>query len=959
MVDEVEKAALPPGQVPDPFSKPIDENSNIVGQIMTTPGPQPTWDPSKNGGGPDLSVNSLTFKEIGNSGLRMFAGWVKEDPLLELQGRQGAQKYREMGDNSPVIGAILYAIQSTMRKVEWRVVANEDQETGPAQENADFLESCMHDMSEPWENLVVENISSLQYGYAVHEIVYKRRMGRNPKPIPNPNNPYKPYQPAGSDYDDGKIGWRRMPIRGQDTILSWFTDATGQVTGVRQLPWTGIFRDIPIEKMLLFRPIVHKMNPEGRPCTLDTKVRTTRGWTTMGDIQVGEQVFDEQGLPRNVVGKSEVFRDRPVYEIEFSTGATVKADACHLWRVSNSNDRTAGRTRDMTTEQLAAEFANLASSEKASAKRGVRSEDRVAFRAAKDISCGVAPLLRTPEAPLPFDPYVLGYWLGNGRSTAAELAVHAEDADEIAGLVQAAGFGVEIKHDWQCKGNVKKIAFYGQKKWASDGPRNTLRMLKVLDNKHVPQQYMLGSQEQRLTLLQGLMDSDGWSPGKKASDIASTFSNTNKQIIDSVAELVRSLGGQVRTRVIDRAGEVGGVINGKPVVARQTCYEVRFILDQPIHRLARKANRQVIKSSNRIKAHFIKAVRRVDNADTVCIEVDSPSHLFLVGESMVPTHNSILRTAWSPYYYCKRMQEQEAILGERMGGIPVVKVPEAMIEAANNGNSKAIASMNSFKNLAVNLRIDEQMGVVMPSDTYAGANGPSTAPRFSLELITPQGGGRGGTLNFEAAIQRYSIQMMTSVLADFLTLGHEARGSQSLAVTKVDLFFQAVEGFLNINAAIYNKYAIPRLFALNGMPTDQLPTIEPDLAQRVDLDVLSNFVLRLAQAGMPLFPDDELQTFLRDAAGMPDVTDDGALQAAGLLDSQLDLNDEKAQASLDAMTNPQAQPVKPAGGGGFGKRSNLEKILLASLARRMIRHAGPRFGVNTKRHKHNGATRHG
>lgn len=584
MVDEVEKAALPPGQAPDPFSKPIDENSNIVGQIMTTPGPQPTWDPSKNGGGPDLSVNSLTFKEIGNSGLRMFAGWVKEDPLLELQGRQGAQKYREMGDNSPVIGAILYAIQSTMRKVEWRVVANEDQETGPAQENADFLESCMHDMSEPWENLVVENISSLQYGYAVHEIIYKRRMGRNPKPIPNPNNPYKPYQPAGSDYDDGKIGWRRMPIRGQDTILSWFTDATGQVTGVRQLPWTGIFRDIPIEKMLLFRPIVHKQNPEGR---------------------------------------------------------------------------------------------------------------------------------------------------------------------------------------------------------------------------------------------------------------------------------------------------------------------------------------------------------------------------------------SILRTAWSPYYYCKRMQEQEAILGERMGGIPVVKVPEAMIEAANNGNSKAIASMNSFKNLAVNLRIDEQMGVVMPSDTYAGANGPSTAPRFSLELITPQGGGRGGTLNFEAAIQRYSIQMMTSVLADFLTLGHEARGSQSLAVTKVDLFFQAVEGFLNINAAIYNKYAIPRLFALNGMPTDQLPTIEPDLAQRVDLDVLSNFVLRLAQAGMPLFPDDELQTFLRDAAGMPDVTDDGALQAAGLLDSQLDLNDEKAQASLDAMTNPQAQPVKPAGGGGFGKRSNLEKILLASLARRMIRHAGPRFGVNTKRHKHNGATRHG
>jgi len=551
--NEIAKAGPPQTMPVDPFARPIDEKNNITGNIMSTPGAWPQFDGSE--------LNGLTFREVGTSGLRAFSGWVKEEILYELQGRQGAQKYREMGDNSPTIGGMLFAVQSTMRKVEWRVVPNEDAPQGPAQEAADFVEGCMNDMSHTWSDLMIENLSALQYGYAPHEIVYKRRMGKRPPKMADGSTP------ASSDYGDGKIGWRRMPLRGQDTILQWFFDSVGTIKGVRQLPWTGIMRDIPIEKMLLFRPMSYKNNPEGR---------------------------------------------------------------------------------------------------------------------------------------------------------------------------------------------------------------------------------------------------------------------------------------------------------------------------------------------------------------------------------------SILRNAYVPYYYIKRLQEQEAIMGERMGGVPVVKVPLAMIEAARAGNSMAIASMNSFKNLAVNLRIDEQMGVVMPSDFFQGANGPvSGAPQYELMLVTPQGG-RGTALNFEAAIGRYSISMLTSVLADFLTLGHEARGTQSLAVTKVDLFFQAVEGFLNNFASVYNKYALTRLWELNRMDFNVIPTIEPDLAQRVDLDVLSNFVLRLSQAGMPLFPNEDLQTFLLDAGGLPDVSDPRALQAAGLLDDQLDMEDEKDQVSLDQMKNP-PEPAQP--GAKSPARSNLDKMLLASLARRMIRKAGPRFGI--------------
>jgi hypothetical protein len=102
------------------------------------------------------------------------------------------------------------------------------------------------------------------------------------------------------------------------------------------------------------------------------------------------------------------------------------------------------------------------------------------------------------------------------------------------------------------------------------------------------------------------------------------------------------------------------------------------------------------------------------------------------------------------------------------------------------------------------------------------------------------------------------------------------------------------------------------------MDLNAIPIVESDLEQRVDLAVLSNFVLRLSQAGMARFPNEELQTFLLDAAGLPQVRDPRALQAAGLLDDEFDLQDVRQQA-----------PPPP---------SNLDKMLLASLANRVIRH---------------------
>jgi hypothetical protein len=393
--------------------------------------------------------SGMTFREYGSAGLRAFSGWVREEFLQQLVGRQGAQKYREMQDNSPVVGALMFAINATMRKVEWRVEAagsDEAEPAGEAKEAADFIDSCKDDMTHTWSDLVSENLSMLGYGYAPHEICYKKRDGRDPGM--DPDDPGK--RLPKSQYKDGLIGWRKIPLRGQDTVLKWFFDKNGEILGMTQLPWVGPMVDLPIEKMLLFRPSIHKNNPEGR---------------------------------------------------------------------------------------------------------------------------------------------------------------------------------------------------------------------------------------------------------------------------------------------------------------------------------------------------------------------------------------SILRTAYLPYYFVKRMQEQESIVAERMGGIPVLYIPSSVFENAKANDANAIAALATYKKITTNVRIDEQMGIVLPSDPWPGAAGQvSSQKMFEFKLEAPQGRGIGA-FEFDKTITRYNTNIMTSVMADFLTLGHEARGTQSLAVSKVDMFFQAIEGYLNGCSDIYNRYAIPRLWELNGFDFDNMPKI--------------------------------------------------------------------------------------------------------------------------------------
>ena len=186
------------------------------------------------------------FLEIGSSGLRRSGGYINEEFLSNLQGVKGFKVYRDMHDNDPVVGAMLYAIDKVITRLEWHV-EGEDERT------ALFIDECLNDMSDSWDSTLQNILSMLTYGWSFHEIVYKIRRGQTGDPKTH------------SKYHDNRIGWRKWPVRAQETLQEWMLDSNGGIQGLIQMDPSsgkGLAR-IPIDKALLFRTTTNRNNPEG------------------------------------------------------------------------------------------------------------------------------------------------------------------------------------------------------------------------------------------------------------------------------------------------------------------------------------------------------------------------------------------------------------------------------------------------------------------------------------------------------------------------------------------------------------------------------------------------------------------------------------------------------------------------------------------------------------------------
>ena len=226
-------------------------------------------------------VKTARSKEIGRIGQRRYGGTLYEEFLPQLRGRRGIAVYDEMSENDDIVGAILFAIEMLVRQCDWNVEPGGS--TAKDKEAAEFVKSCMDDMQDTWIDTISEILSFLTFGWSFHEIVYKRRMGNTKDPRMN------------SKYNDGLIGWKKLPIRAQDTLYQWEYDTEDNLLGMTQMPPPdfGTFT-IPMEKALLFRTKSRKNNPEGRSI-----LRTAyRPWYFKRRIQEIEGI----GIERDLAG---------------------------------------------------------------------------------------------------------------------------------------------------------------------------------------------------------------------------------------------------------------------------------------------------------------------------------------------------------------------------------------------------------------------------------------------------------------------------------------------------------------------------------------------------------------------------------------------------------------------------------------------------------------------------------
>ncbi|MGH3328268.1 MAG: DNA translocase FtsK, partial [Streptomycetales bacterium] len=447
----------------------------------------------------------------------------------------------------------------------------------------------------------------------------------------------------------------------------------------------------------------------GKALALDTPIPTPTGWTTMGELEVGDEVFDEQGQPCRVIAATPVMYGRPSYEVEFSDGTVIVADAEHLWRTST----VAGRQQRARPPRGApywppADVARIVSR----AAQVLREPDRmtgtaeviadagaqfrnVIYQVVQDLpkegriirgaylrggreigfwaqaysrhlvykalaervaapACSghihhmdtepvttrqiaaslhhrgrcnhsVVPCapLRYPERDLPIAPYTLGAWLGDGSSACARLT----SADhEIIDAIRAEGYTV-TRHGTALNYGISEQSAEPDRR-QTNGFEASLRRLGVLGDKHIPELYLRASIAQRRALLAGLLDTDGYCGRSGAVE----FGTTNRRLARDVLDLAVGLGYKATLRA-------------KPCKGRDAStsvvHTVAFRPHELVFGLSRKRARQVtVRPNSPARQRYITDVRPVQSVPVRCIEVSSPSRLYLASRSCIPTHNS-------------------------------------------------------------------------------------------------------------------------------------------------------------------------------------------------------------------------------------------------------------------------------------------------------------------------------
>ncbi len=331
---------------------------------------------------------------------------------------------------------------------------------------------------------------------------------------------------------------------------------------------------------------------------LDTPLATPSGWTTMAEVQVGDQVYGSDGQPCSVTHKS-VIKNKNCYRVHFSDATSIVCDDEHLWWVEELKDGGKSLEKVLPIEKIKDTLH----------RKSGKARYRVPISSPLELS----------DKDLPIHPYLLGLWLGDGRKRGMEIT----NADqEVWENIQALGYELGPDISGRENGLAEARTVYGQRK--------ALHSLGVVNDKHIPDIYLRSSFAQRVALLQGLMDSDGtWNKIRNQA----VFTNTNERLSDNVYELISSLGQRPAKHSYIASG-FGKTVNS---------FFVSFTpLDnlQPFG-ISRKANQVKWGSPSALSRwRHIEKVEEIESVPTQCIGVNSFNNTYLAGKQMVPTHNS-------------------------------------------------------------------------------------------------------------------------------------------------------------------------------------------------------------------------------------------------------------------------------------------------------------------------------
>lgn len=347
---------------------------------------------------------------------------------------------------------------------------------------------------------------------------------------------------------------------------------------------------------------------------LDTPLPTPSGWTTMGEVTVGDELYDGLGRVTTVTAKSSVHYN-PTYKITFDDATSVVCDIDHRWKVST------GRAEHPTVEVLSV--------------RDILARGLTGRGGQRDIRVLNHPGIETSfDDTLPIEPYILGVWLGDGDSRGGRVC---KPLPELWEEIKRRGY--TISHNHANDDRTETRTLYGL--------RTKLRKAGLLRNKHIPIQYLRASYEQRLDLLRGLMDTDGYYNRKRKRVVMGT---TNEIQAKYVRDLIVTFGWKASIAEYTAKWQGGS----------KRAWAVSFTPPADVDVfLARTPKDYKVSGGGTKTRRLVVSVEQVDTVPTQCISVASEDQTYLCTENMIPTHNTTQLKKLKDYRKAYNTEEAE------------------------------------------------------------------------------------------------------------------------------------------------------------------------------------------------------------------------------------------------------------------------------------------------------------